>query len=141
MWLSFALIVLAATLVVIFADEIVNVFKKYWKLSWFKLLVPLLIASYFFLEFEIFLMWVINQFKLVWFNLANYIASFLPKSPQTTSMVEIALIFLFTIVPVISLDRWIVHRHKTKRLESRFYTSLIIWIFMAGLYVSGVQFD
>lgn len=141
MWLSFALLILVATLFVIFADEVVNVVKKYWKIPWFKLLAPLLVASYLFLEFELLITWIFNRIKVILFNIIGALTSLLPKTNWALITTELLLIFLLTLMPVVIVDQWLHYRHKTKRLPHRFYISLIIWVFVAILFVSGVEFN
>ena len=141
MWLSFALLILAATLIVIFADELVNVIKQYWKNPWFKLFVPLLVASYLFLEFELFITWIFNQLKLLFFTLHEYLMALIPNTMWVIIAVESFFILLVTMLPVILIDRWFLYRHKTKRLNHPFYISLIIWLFLVMVYVSGKHFQ
>lgn len=141
MWLSFALIILIATLFVIFADDVVNVFKKYWAISWFKLVVPLLVASYLFFEFELFIAWAFNEFEVILFNIFSFLASFFPKTTWAKIVIESSVILILTMAPIFAIDSWFFYKHKTKRLQNRYYIALLIWLFLAELYVSGMAFS
>lgn len=141
MWLTFALLILAATLIVIFADEVIGILKEYWQIGWFKLLVPLLVASYLFLEFELFIIWIFNQIKLLYFNIVGYCMTLLPHSKWALITTQSLIMFLIVMTPVIAVDRWILHRHKTKRLENRYFISLIIWLVLGIIFVAGTVFD
>jgi len=141
MWITFALLILAATLFVIFSDEVVNLIKNFWKKPWFKLLAPLCIASYVLIEFEPFFMHLFNQLKLIWFSSVNTLMIALPETDWVVMSVEIFMMLLFSLAPVIAVDRWILFRHKTKRLTNRFYVAMIIWLVIAFIFVSGAQFN
>ncbi len=140
MWLSFALIILVATLFIIFAETFVSIFKNYLSKPWFKLLIPLLFASYIFLEFQLFLVWVFNQFELMLFKTADFLTSFYPYVTWVKVGIHAIVISILTMLPILVVDQWIIYWHKTKRLNHRFYIAMLIWLFLTALYVSGIQF-
>ncbi len=133
MW-GFSLLIVVAAIIVLFAEELSKVFKKFFKKTWARVLVPLFFASFAWAWHDEFLplalLWLQSDLKF----LVASIAGVMPRSMHW--LVQALCLFVLSSVPALLLF-WHMTRQSITRVKMGYVTRVYAttWLFFAMLFV------
>jgi hypothetical protein len=127
MYLTFALVVLAAAIVVLFSQEFIRFFKKILTIKGAKLVLPLLILSWLAFTFDYLVLWVIYYYSAVLNSIIKFLSNLLPFKTVASPMVMILLLTTISTVPVILMEQYL-WKKNYKHYQYPYLTSTLIWI-------------
>ncbi len=133
MLVSIALIVLISSIVVFFAREFGELFKKIFKIPGLKLLLPLFVASTLLIVYEVFVHWLLLRLQKIVHQLIVKLATILPFEKGALFIARIILLFMIGSLPI-WIEAWSDFRKTYKEPHSGIYwIGMMLWIITAVL--------
>lgn len=132
--LALILVVVLGTTVVLFSEEIIEMFKKIFAIPGLLLFIPLIMATFLFIYGELPILAVLLAIQKFLVKLISTIANSLPFGIFSTYIVSIFVIVILTCLPVFLLDLWL-KKKKRNGFAYHYLTSTIIWIAICILFV------
>lgn len=133
MYLTLALVVFFAAILVLFSQEFINIFKKIFAIKGAKLFLPLFIGSWLVVDFEDIFLWGIYYFRETLNAIVWFFSQIIPFQ-GAYSIVLIIWLTIISVVPVFLLDMYLVKK-TYKHYEYPYITSTLIWIITALAFV------
>lgn len=128
MLVTFAIVVFLSSIVVFFADEFGGYLKKILAIPGAKLLLPLVLASFFVEIYEGLGLWLLARCQVFIHQLIYQCAKVLPFEKVSITVARIVYLFL-----VASLPLWIfrfraMRRGQRKPQHFAYYLALLLWM-------------
>jgi hypothetical protein len=133
MYLTLALVVFFAAILVLFSQEFIGIFKKIFAIKGAKLFLPLIIGSWLVIDFEDIFLWGIYYFRETLNAIVLFLSQIIPFQ-GAYSIVLIIVLAIISVVPVFLLDMYLVKK-TYKHYEYPYITSTLIWIITALAFV------
>lgn len=133
MYLTLALVVFSAAILVLFSQEFIGFFKKIFAIKGAKLFLPLLIASWLVVDFEDIFVWGLYYFREILNAIVLFLSQIIPFQ-GAYSIVLIILLTIISVVPVFLFDMYLIKK-TYKHYEYPYITSTLIWIITALAFV------
>lgn len=132
---TLALLICSFAIVVFFAQEFLDVFKKIFGFPGVKLFVPLMLASSVIELYEPWGGWLLFRIKMILSYLPGGIAHLFPSGTVSTYLSKIIYLMCFGCLPI-----WIAtYRSRSKghlkASQFPFFLGLFIWVFLAILLI------
>ncbi|KTD66428.1 hypothetical protein [Legionella shakespearei] len=127
MYLTLALVVLVAAIVVLFSQEFIQLFKKILTIKGAKLVLPLLIVSWLVFTFDYWVLWGIYYYGTVLNSITAFLSNLLPFQTGAYPLVMILLLTAISVVPVILWEHYL-WKQNYKHYQYPYLTSTLIWI-------------
>ncbi|KTC86035.1 MULTISPECIES: hypothetical protein [Legionella] len=130
--LTIALVVLASSIVVFFAKEFSDFFKKVFAIPGMTLILPLLLVTALIVNFENWVYLGLAHIQTFLLSLSTKLASWMPFRLGANYVANILVLMGFSFLPVLGLQYWV----KRKSYHSFPYTGLtitVLWLFFAVL--------
>lgn len=105
MLLTLTLLVLGCSIIVFFSDDFSKLIKKLKKIPGVAVLVPLLIASFIILYFEVIIEQILHQIKLLIDWDIEFLAKILPLNEAAIPMATLITLILTVIVPTLIINK------------------------------------
>ena len=133
MFFIFALVVLSTSIFIIFLDEFMRLFERFFALPGVKLLFPLLLASTIVEIFEHLERWILIHLKILMHQTVHQLATFLPFKTGAEVFTEIVFLFLWVSIPI-----WFLFWHTKQKVEwhpqtYQWIIGVTIWVIAAVL--------
>lgn len=125
-----AIFVLSITILLFFAKEFSELFKKIISIPGVILIVPLFLVSLLVEAYEPFFLWLLLQFKKGLHSFLQMVSQSIPIHPK---MAHIILLVLCGIVPFLILRTWEKINKITFIRSVTYITGVIVWITAAVL--------
>lgn len=139
MLLRVALVVFSASIVVFFAQEFGRLFKKILSIPGFKLLLPLVLASWVIELYEIWGQFVLLKVQKAFHLVINATAGILPFSFCAISLTRIVFLFVLSSLPLF------IYRLRAKQQGRRhpepvsYWIGLTIWVVASILLTVSIE--
>lgn len=133
MYLTLALVVFSAAILVLFSQEFIGIFKKIFAIKGAKLFLPLLIGSWLVVDFEDIFLWGLYYFREIVNAIVLFLSQIIPFQ-GAYSIVLIILLTIISVVPVFLFDMYLIKK-TYKHYEYPYITSTLIWIITALAFV------
>lgn len=135
MLVTLALVVVASAIIVFFADEFINLFKRFFEIKGTKLFVPLLVASWLVYGFMDWFLWALLYFCEVLHAIVHLLIKIIPFTQVAKPIALILTITAVSVIPVLVADL-IVRRKRYKGLDYVHFTSFILFIVSSMLLLA-----
>lgn len=127
MYLTLALVVLCAAIIVLFSQEFIRTFKNIFKIKGMILILPLAIASWLVYNFDYWVLWVLYYYREVLNAIISFLSGIMPFQQGASSIIAILLLTGLSVIPVFLLE-WFLWKKHYKRYQYPYLTSTLIWI-------------
>lgn len=127
MYLTLALVVLVAAIVVLFSQEFIQLFKKIFAIKGAKLVLPLLVISWLIYTFDYLVLLVIYYYSDALNSVITFLSNLLPFQTGAYPIVMILVLTTISVVPVIALEHYL-WKKNYKHYQYPYLTSTLIWI-------------
>ncbi|KTD43713.1 hypothetical protein [Legionella quateirensis] len=134
MLLTLALVVFAAAIMTLFAQEFIRTFKKIFAIKGAKLVLPLLLGSWLVLNFDYLCLWGFYYYQEILNAVVVFLAGLIPFQSIARPIVLILILTLISVAPVVLLDLYLVKK-TFKHYEYPYLTSTLIWIVTAVMFI------
>ncbi|MBL7479462.1 hypothetical protein [Legionella bononiensis] len=135
MLLTLALVIFAAAIMILFAQEFIRTFKKIFAIKGAKLFLPLLLGSWLVLNFDYLCLWGFYYYQEILNAIVVFLAGLIPIQSIARPLVLIIVLTLISVVPVVLLDLYLVKK-TYKHYEYPYLTSTLIWIITAVMFLA-----
>ncbi len=138
MLLRLAVVVFCCSIVVFFAQEFGRLFKKILSIPGFKLLLPLVLASWLIESYELWGQWVLLKIQAGFHLVINATATLIPFTTGAVSFTRIIFLFVLASLPLC------VYRLRARQQKRRhpepvsYWLGLTIWVVAAILLTVAV---
>ncbi len=135
--LTIALVVFGCAIMVFFSKEFGNSIKKIFSIPGMKLLLPLILVSFFIIFFKFEVLWFLTKLQAFLFALVQNLSSLLPFQNIDYPLANILVLMGLSALPVLAINLW----YKRKTYHPYKYIGLtmtVIWLFVAVLLSYGL---
>lgn len=132
MLLTLALVVFFASILILFSDEFIKLFKKLFAVKGAKLFIPLFVASWLVSHYEFWVWWEMFYLRERLRYMLNFLVQIMPFQLGAKPIALIILLVFLSVVPVLIME-FLSRRKSYKGYQYPFVTSAIIWIFCVVL--------
>lgn len=132
MYLTLALVVFFAAILVLFSQEFIRLFKRIFAVKGAKLLLPLAFASWFVYTFDYWGLWGIYYYREFLQTLVAFLMDLMPFHVGANAIATIILLTFISVAPVF-LIKFILWKKHYKHYQYPYLTSTLIWLISAVL--------
>lgn len=127
MLFTLAALVVFTAIMVFFSQEFSSVIKKILEIKGAKLVVPIVLGSYFVFVFEEWVIYFLSHYRDLLQAINDLLARVLPFKSYSSQVSLIIIFTLISVVPVYLLD-WYIEKRTFHKYKYPYTTSSIIWI-------------
>jgi hypothetical protein len=132
--LTLALVVVIAAIAISFSTEFGKQIKKILAIPGMKLALPLLVASYLVVTYDVPLYFFLLHLSNALAAFALQLASWLPFRWEAGKIAVVILLMAFSFLPVLAINYWFTKK-SYQAFQYSYFLNTILWMFIAVLFL------
>jgi len=133
MMVTIAVIVFCASIAAFFAQEFGRMFKKFFSIPGFKLLIPLIIASWLIEMYEEWGLWLLLRIQAWLHQFVHQLHRLVPFEQGSLPLTKIIYLFLVASLPIWIFRLATFRNWSRKHTPHTYWVGLVLWIIAAIL--------
>jgi hypothetical protein len=134
--LTLALVVAFSAIILFFAKEFGDLFKKIFAIPGAKLFLPLIGVTLLLTLYEPWVYFALFYMKKVLHDFISFVVSLLPFRKGAISLVSIVLFMALALLPAYAMNVWRIHKTNLPFPHSKFLSAML-WLFTVILVTVG----
>lgn len=134
--LTLALVVAFSAIILFFAKEFGDLFKKLFAIPGAKLFLPLIGVTFLVALYEPWVYFALFYVKKALHDFIYYLVALLPFRKGAISLVSIILFMTLALVPAYAMNKWRIHKTNLPFPHGKFLSAML-WLFTVILVTVG----
>lgn len=133
---TLALVVAFSAIILFFAKEFGDLFKKIFAIPGAKLFLPLIGVTFLIVLYEPWIYFALIYVKQVLHDFIYFMLRLLPFRTGGISLISVALFMILALIPAFAMNAWCIHKTNLPFSHGKFLSAML-WLFTVILVTVG----